>query len=195
MLGGIAQAEVSDQLKDLDGSPSNNHKIPANWKSYAPNQFGSFTGANNNPSIYQLYGQQQEGSQRLKKNSGQTGNYGGNNSNQQSKYPLAGSLVNFNKNKNHNKQKNSNRNNQNHGLADFSGWNQMSKKLRSEPQAAASNNQFMLRPLPKNKLARDERLHHKGSINRARQPQLALDMRPPPPIKPKTHQLRLKKVL
>jgi hypothetical protein len=192
MLGGIAQAEVSDQLKDLDGSPSNNHKIPANWKSYAPNQFGSFTGANS-PSMYQGYGQQQENSPRLKKNSGQTSNYG--NSNQQSKYPLVGSLVNFNKNKSHNKQKNSNKNNQNYGLPDYSGWNQMSKKLRSEPQAAASSNQFMLRPLPKNKLARDERLHHKGAINRARQPQLSTDMRPPPPIKPKTHQLRLKKVL
>lgn len=194
MLGGIAQAEVNDQLKDLDDSPSQGNKFPANWKSYSQNQFGSFT---SNAPIYQVYGQQ-ENSQRSKKNSGKTGNHGTNN--QQSKFPLVGSLTNNNKGKSQSsgsKQKNSNtgnRNSQNFALSDFNGWNQMNKKQRSEPQQSASNSHFVLRPVLKNKHARDERLHQKGSINRVRQPQLATEMRPPPAVKPKTH-IRVTKVL
>lgn len=197
MLGGIAQAEVNDQLKDLDESPSSNshQKFPANWKNFSPSQFGSFTSNN----MYQVYGQQNENGQRQKKNSGQTGNYGTSSSQQQSKYPLVGSLLNYNKgkNQNSNKQKNSNsanKNNQNYGLSDFSGWNQMNKKQRSEPQTASSNSHFVLRPVMKNKHASEMRPAPKGPINRLRHPQLSTDMRPPPPIKPKSH-LLIKKVI
>lgn len=229
MLGGIAQAEVNDQLKDLDESASQNHKFPSNWKSYAPNQMGSYT---SHSPVYQVFGQENS-PQRHKKNSGQSGNHGNNNhhqqltqhlnqqmnqqqNQQQQKFPLVGSLVNYNKGKNQNqnqngsnKQRNSHNNNQNQnshrnnhksndfqnfGIQDYSGWNQVNKKQRSEPQAASSNSQIVLRPVLKNKQARDERLHMKGSINRIRAPQLSVEMRPPPPIMPKTH-LRLTKVL
>ena len=63
----------------------------------------------------------------------------------------------------------------------------MNKKQRTEPQNSSSNSHYVLRPVSKNKNARDEQLHQKGSINRARQPQLSTDMRPPPPIKQKAH--------
>jgi hypothetical protein len=183
MLGGIAQAEVNDQLKDLDESPSNNHKVPANWKAFSPSSYSSGS------PVYQVYGQQ-ENSQRTKKKAGQTGNHG-QSSSQQMKFPLVGSLANFNKNKNGNSKQKS----KNSQSFDFSAWNQMNKKQRAEPQASSSNNQFVIRPFVKNKQARDEWLHQKGSINRARQPQLSTDMRPPPPIKQKAAPLRLKKVL
>lgn len=193
MLGGIAQAEVDDQLKDLDDSPSSNQKFPSNWKSFSPSQLGSYT---SNAPIYQVYQGQQEHNQRQKKNSMQTGNYGANN--QQSKYPLVGTLMNFNKGKSQsNSKKNSNsanRNNQNFAISDFSGWNQMSKKQRTEPQTSPSNSHYVLRPVLKNKHGRDEQLHHKGSISRARQPQLSTDMRPPPPIKQQAV-VRLSKVI
>lgn len=201
MLGGIAQAEVNDQLKDLDESPSNSQKFPANWKSFSPNQLGSYT---SNAPVYQVYGANENNNQRQKKNSGQTGNHG-NNNNQQSKYPLVGSMVNnYNKaknqnnNSNNNRKKNSNKGNNNNEqtfhLPDFSGWNQMNKKTRTEPQAAPSNSHYVLRPsMMKNKNVRDENMYSKGSINRIRQPMLPTDMRPPPPIKPKAH-LRLMKV-
>lgn len=182
MLGGIAQAEVNDQLKDLDVSPSNSQRLHSNWKNLPSNQFGAYT--SNNP-IYQVYGGQQENGQRQKKNSGQSGNHG--NSQKQSKFPLLGSLVNFNKQKhqNGNKQKNSVKSNQNYAMSDFSGWNQLNKKQRSEPQTSPSNVRYILRQAIRNKNPRDENLHQKGSINRARQPQLATDMRPPPPINQK----------
>lgn len=182
MLGGIAQAEVNDQLKDLDESPSNSQRFATNWKNFSPNQFGAYT--SNNP-IYQVYGGQQENGQRQKKNSAQTGNQG--NSQKQSKFPLVGSLMNFNKAKqqNSNKQKNSIKNNQNYAMSDFSGWNQLNKKQRSEPQTSASNVRYILRPAMKNKNPRDENIFNKGSINRTRQPQLATDMRPPPQINQK----------
>lgn len=188
MLGGIAQAEVNDQLKDLDESSSNSQKYPANWKSFNPNQYGSFT---SNTPVYQVYGQQ-EGNQRDKKNSGQTGNHGSNS--QQSKFPLVGSLTNFNKGKsqNSNKQRNqSSKNNQQ--FTDFSTWNQMNKKQRVEPQASSSNAKFVLRPVMKSKYGQ-ENIQIKGSINRVRQAPLSTDMRPPPPIKPLTR-MRLTKVL
>lgn len=195
MLGGIAQAEVNDQLKDLDeSSSSHNSKFPANWKSFSPSQLGSFT--SHNP-VYQVFNQHESSNGRQKKNSGHTGNHGSNQQ-QHTKFPLVGSLTNLNKGKNQNKQKNSNsghRNSQNYPISDFSGWNQMqNKKQRSEPQPSSSNSQFVLRPMLKSKHARDERLHQKGSINRARQPQLATEMRPPPPI-PQASLIRVKKVL
>lgn len=185
MLGGIAQAEVNDQLKDLDESPSNQHKFPANWKNFNANQFGQFT---SNAPIYPVYGgDQQENGQRQKKNSG------GPSKNQQSKFPLLGSLSNYNKgkaqnnNNNNNKQKNFNSGNKNmQNFADFSNWNQMNKKQRNEPQASSSNSQFVLRPMLKNKHAHDERVPQMGPINRVRTPALSTDMRPPPPLKPKT---------
>lgn len=189
MLGGIAQAEVNDQLKDLDDSPTSNQKFPSNWKSYTPSQLGSYT---SNAPIYQVFGQNDNG-QRQKKNSGQSSS----NNNQQSKYQLAGSLMNFNKGKsqNSNKQKSSSsgqKNIQSYAMPDFSGWNQMNKKQRTE--ASSTNSRYVLRPVAKNKHARDEHLHQKGSINRGRHPQLSTDMRPPPPIKPKAH-LRVTKIL
>jgi hypothetical protein len=206
MLGGIAQAEVNDQLKDLDDSPeTHSNKFPANWKSFSPNQLGAFT---SNSPIYQVYGQQENG-QRQKKNTGQTANHGSSNGNhinkqqQQQKYPLVGSLLNYNKIKNqqNSKQKSGNKKNQqNYSISDYSGWSQSlnnnSKKQRTEPQASASNAQFVLRPVLRNKQARDEqqKLHHKGAINRSRHPQIATEMRPPPALKPKSH-LILKKVV
>lgn len=207
MLGGIAQAEVNDQLKDLDESPSNNnHKFPANWKSFSPNQLGAYT---SNAPVYQVFGAN-ENNQRHKKISGQAGNQGSNNNQQQqqSKFPLVGSMVNnYNKakaqnnnNNSNSRKKNSNKGNNNNEptfhLSDFSGWNQLNKKTRTEPQAASSNSHFVLRPVTKNKNVRDENLYSKGSINRIRQPMPPTDMRPPPPLnlnKPKAH-LRLLKV-
>lgn len=185
MLGGIAQAEVNDQLKDLDDS---NPQQSQKWKSFSPNQFGSYT---SNTPVYQVYGQ--ENNQRAKKNSGQTGNHG---ANSQKQFPLVGSLLNYNKNKNQqNKQKNSsnNKNSQNYRVSDYSEWNQPSKKHRAEPQTSSSNSQYVLRPVIRSKQARDEKFHQKGNINRARQPQLPTEMRPPPPVKPRTT-LILKKV-
>jgi hypothetical protein len=189
MLGGIAQAEVNDQLKDLDDTNAQqNQKFPANWKSYSPNQLGSYT--SNNP-VYQVYGQENSNShnnnnnnQRPKKNSGHSANHG---SNSQKQFPLVGSLLNYNKggkNQN-NKQKshsNSHKNSQNSDfrLSDFSGWNQMNKQ-RTEPQTSSSNSQFVLRPVMRNKQARDEKPRQKNAINR-RQPQLATEMRPPPQV-------------
>lgn len=192
MLGGIAQAEVNDQLKDLDDSPTSNQKFPSNWKSYSPNQLGSYT---SNAPVYQVFGQNENG-QRPKKNSGQSGNQGS--SSQHSKYPLIGSPMNFNKVKNqnnNNKQKNSNsgqKNSQSYSMPDFNGWNQMNKKQRTE--ASSTSSRYVLRPVLKKKNARDESLHQKGLINRGRHPQLSTDMRPPPPIKQKTH-LRVTKLL
>lgn len=185
MLGGIAQAEVNDQLKDLDDS---NPQQSQKWKSYSPNQFGSYT--SNNP-VYQVYGQ--ENHHRGKKSPGQTGNHG---LNSQKQFPLVGSLLNYNKNNKNqqNKQKNSNSNtksSQNYRLSDFSEWNQSSKKHRAEPQTSSSNSQFVLRPVMRNKQANDEKFHQKGTINRARQPQLTTEMRPP--LKPRTKMI-LKKV-
>lgn len=205
MLGGIAQAEVNDQLKDLDES-SYSQKFPSNWKSFSPSPMvGAY--ASQEP-IYQVYGQQSlsdsQNSKRKKKNSGQTGNHGLNQE-QQSKFPLVGSLVNYTNNKskggNRNKQKKSNsaQKNNNFGI-ESSGWNQqMNKKQRSEQQQQASirnsqqQSRMVLRPvLMKNKQARDEHLHKTvPSLNRIRMP--PQEMRPPPQIKPKTH-LILKKV-
>lgn len=198
MLGGIAQAEVNDQLKDLDESSSStqHQKFPSNWKSFSPNQLGSFT---SHAPIYQVFNQQDNNQQRHKKNSGHSGNHGSNNQQQhQAKFPLVGSLTNLNKGKSHNKPRNPNSNHkniQNYPIADFSGWNQMNKKQRSEPQPSPSNSHFVLRPMPKNKNTRDERLHQKGSINRIRQPQLETHMRPPPPVIQQQTHIRVKKVL
>lgn len=196
MLGGIAQAEVNDQLKDLDDSNAQqNQKFPANWKSYSSNQFGSYT--SNNP-VYQVFGQENS-QQRPKKNSGQTGNHG---ANSQKQFPLVRSLLNYNKSKSqhNNKQKNSNNGNKNSQnsdfrVSDFNNWNQMNKKQRTEPQASSSNSHFVLRPHMRNKQARDEKVHQKGSIIRTRQPQLATEMQPPPHVKQQRPQLFMKKVI
>lgn len=186
MLGGIAQAEVNDQLKDLDESAS---QTPGTkWKGVSPS-FGN----NNNP-IYQVFGQQQQqqhngdfAPSRPKKN-----NKNVNNLSQQQKqnFPLMGSLLNLNKLKNAanaNKQRNNNIN-QNNNLknslmVDYSNWNnQMNKKQRSELQGAPSNQQnvFVLRAVNgKNKHARDDRKNPPASISRVREP--ARNLSPPPP--------------
>lgn len=189
MLGGIAQAEVNDQLKDLDDSSSSNQKYPTSWKAYSPSQLGSYT---SNTPTYQVFGQN-DNSQRQKKNSAQSGSHG----NQQTKYTHAGSLTSFNKGKNQssNKNKNTNsgqKNSQSFAISDFNGWNQMNKKLRTE--ASSTNSRFVIRPVNKNKHSRDEHLHQKSSINRGRYQKLSTDMRPPPPLKQKTH-LRVTKLL
>lgn len=189
MLGGIAQAEVNDQLKDLDDGQSS-HANPSKWKGLQP--VGSFT--SNNP-IYQVYNQQQQQHQQTfdfpqtkpKKN------VKNNNQNQQQNkqnFPLMGSLLSLNKlknaspaNSNTNKQRN-NFNNQlkNSLLQDFSNWSQMNKKQRSEQQSQSSNqsNVFVLRPIAvKNKHARDDRKPPPPSnIARLREP--SRDMKPPP---------------
>lgn len=185
MLGGIAQAEVNDQLKDLDEQPSNQRYPPSSWKSFSAHSnplLGSYTA---NAPVYQVYGNQEntdnenvrENSPKpKKKNSGNNGS----NKNQQNKFPLVGTLMNYNKNKansnhnnnnNNNKHRNSNGNNNGHksnqnvGFNDnnnFNGWNQMNKKQRSGQQQAASSNQqtksvhpsganyMVLRPVKKN---------------------------------------------
>lgn len=90
MLGGIAQAEVNDQLKDLDEGSAN--KIPPNWKAFQP--VGSFT--SNNP-VYQVYGQhQQKGNDQSSQKDRPKKNLNSGSSKQQSKYPLVGQLLNLN---------------------------------------------------------------------------------------------------
>lgn len=183
MLGGIAQAEVNDQIKDLDESSS--QKLTNGWKALSP--VGSFT--SNNP-IYQVYGQQknnENSSQKPKKNQNQNQNSNKqvNHHQQQNKFPLVGTLVNFNKIKN--SQQNKQRNNNNNPIKsainvnDYSNWNQINKKQRTEPQTSSSNqNVFVIRPMLRNKHARDDR---KATITRLKEP--ARDMRPPPPLKAK----------
>ncbi|KAG5680784.1 hypothetical protein PVAND_010270 [Polypedilum vanderplanki] len=172
MLGGIAQAEVNDQLKDLDESSS--QKVTNSWKGFSP--LGSFT--SNNP-IYQVYGQQQQQhqsqknentSQKQKKNNSNKNN--NNNGNKQAQFPLVGTLVNFNKMKGNNKQRNV-KNTIN--IQDYSNWSQVNKKQRTEIQPAQSQNVFVLRPMIRNKQARDDR---KNLAPRLREP--ARDMKPPP---------------
>jgi hypothetical protein len=190
MLGGIAQAEVNDQLKDLDDS---NPQQGQKWKSYSPNQFGSYT---SNTPVYQVYGQ--DNNQRSKKNSGQTGNRG--TSSSQKQFPLVSSLLSYNKNKNQsNKQKSPTKSSQNssYRVSDYSEWSQPSKKHKNEPQTSSSNSNshYVLRPVMRNKQAREENFHPKGKINRVRQPQLPTEMRPPPLNKQRTSTLIVKKVV
>lgn len=189
MLGGIAQAEVNDQVRDLDESSS--QKFNSNWKAFSP--VGSFTA--NNP-IYQVYGQQQQ--QKANENPPQKPKKNQSNSNKQqqqqqyqNKFPLVGTLMNLNKAKQsqqQNKQRNTNSNNNNNqqqhhiknaiNIHDYSNWNQINKKQRIEPQTAQSQNVFVVRPMIRNKHARDD---NKPTITRFREP--ARDMRPPPPLK------------
>lgn len=186
MLGGIAQAEVNDQVRDLDESSS--QKFNSNWKAFSP--VGSFTA--NNP-IYQVYGQQQKSNenspQKPKKKQQQQQQQQSQQQQYSNKFPLVGTLMNLNKPKQtqqQNKQRNSNNNNQHHqiknaiNIHDYSNWNQINKKQRIEPQAAQSQNVFVVRPIIRNKHARDD---NKPTITRFREP--ARDMRPPPPLKPK----------
>lgn len=187
MLGGIAQAEVNDQLKDLDESAS---QTPGTkWKGVS----SSFGSGNSNP-IYQVYGQQQNSDftpSRQKKNPKNSNN--ANQQQQKQNFPLMGSLLNLNKLKNAanaNKQRlNNNHNNnvKNSLMTDFSNWsNQMNKKQRSEMQGASSNQQnvFVLRAVNgKNKHARDDR-KNLPSISRVREPARSLSP-PPPQFRPK----------
>lgn len=184
MLGGIAQAEVNDQLKDLDDSNTQN---ALKWKSYSPNQFGAYS---SNSPVYKVFGQGPENSQRSKKNSGQTGNHGSNSQ----KFPLVESLLNYNKNKQSSKQKNARNSNKNSQISNYSEWSQTSKKQRVEPQTSSSNSHYVLRPVLRNKQALEENFHLKGNINRVRKPQLPTEMRPPPLNKQRTPTLILKKV-
>lgn len=219
MLGGIAQAEVNDQLKDLDEQPNNNQRYPpANWKSFSTHSnplLGSYTA---NAPVYQVYGNQEnsgkenvrENSHKPKKNSGSNGN----NKKQQNKFPLPGTLLNYNKNKgnsNSNKHRNSNGNNHGHksnqklGFNDninYNGLNQLNKKQRSGQQSPSSNQQskvhpsganyMVLRPVKKNnKHTRDEKINSKPSIN-SRVQQSLTELRPPPQIK---NHLRVTKVI
>lgn len=219
MLGGIAQAEVNDQLKDLDDQPNNNQRYPpANWKSSSTHNnplLGSYTA---HTPVYQVYGNQEnsgkekvrENSHKPKKNSGSNGN----NKNQQNKFPLAGTLLNYNKNKgnsNNNKHRNSNGNNNGHksnqklGLNDninYNEWNQMNNKQRSGQQSPSTNQQpkvhpsganyMVLRPVKKNKKhTRDEKINTKPSSN-SRVQQSLTELRPPPQIK---NHLRVTKVI
>ncbi|CAG9805118.1 unnamed protein product [Chironomus riparius] len=206
MLGGLAQAEVNDQVRDLDESSS--QKFNSNWKAFSP--VGSFT--SNNP-IYQVYGQQQQQQQKANENQQQKPKKNQSNSNKQQqqqqqqqqsqqqqyqhKFPLVGTLMNLNKSKQNqqqnqqqNKQRNNNNNNNNNNqhhqiknainIHDYSNWNQINKKQRIEPQPAQSQNVFVVRPMIRNKHARDD---NKPTITRFREP--ARDMRPPPPLKSK----------
>jgi hypothetical protein len=196
MLGGIAQAEVNDQLKDLDESPS--QKVTNNWKGFSP--LGSFPSNNNNNNpVYQVFGQQQQQQQQhhqqqlqqLHKNENslqkqKKNNANGNgNGNKQSKFPLVGQLVNYNKMKGAgNKQRNV-KNAIN--IQDYSNWsNQANKKQRTEIQPAQSPNVFVVRPMMRNKQARNDRKSPPPLPPRLREP--ARDMKPPPmkqkPVKP-----------
>lgn len=175
MLGGIAQAEVNDRSKDGEDS-QNSLKYPQDWKAYS---FGSQPSAD---TAYPNY-DQVEPTQRPKKNLSQG------EPQQKPKYPQM-SQNNNNKAK-QNKPKPNGVKNQQH-FVDFSGWTNKNKKL--EPQGSSVANTYVLRPISKNKHARDESLKihsHKGAMIRPR-PNLSTDMRPPP-----QHQqrLRLLKVL
>lgn len=183
MLGGIAQAEVNDQIKDLDESSA--QKFANNWKAFSP--VGSFT--SNNP-IYQVYGHQKGNENAAQKQPKKTqSNSNKQQQQQQNRFPLVGTLVNFQKMKNgqQNKQKSNSNNNSNNNsiksainIHDYSNWNQINKKQRSEPQVSSSQNVFVIRPAIRNKQARDDR---KASLNRLREP--SREIRPPPPLKPK----------
>jgi hypothetical protein len=190
MLGGIAQAEVNDQVKDLDSSSSNQQqfKFPNNWKipmNQLQSQFGSSP-----TSMYPVFGQQnsQHDNRRQKKNNSNNNN---NNNNQENmKFPLLSQLQNYN-NKNHKKQQ---KNHRNQGITDYSSWN-TNKKHRSEPQVAASNhNKIYLRPVMRSK-SRDEKLLPKLPVPRIRQLTPSTEMRPPPVVKPPKAHVVVKKLV
>lgn len=175
MLGGIAQAEVNDRNKDGDDN-QNSPKYPQDWKAYS---FGSQPSAD---TVYPNY-DQAEPTQRPKKNLNQ-----GELQQKPKQHPQMSQNNNNNKAK-QNKPKAPK--NQQH-FVDFSGWTNKNKKL--EPQGSSVVNSYVLRPISKNKHARDESLKihsHKGPMIRPR-PNLSTDMRPPPPL---PQRLRLVKVL
>lgn len=187
MLGGIAQAEVNEQNKDGEET-QNVPKYPQDWKAYS---FGSQPSAD---TAYPSYDQAEQ-NPRPKKNLSQ--------GEPQQKVKHSSMPQNNNNNKgNHykqqqqqqptqNKPKPSGGKNQQH-FVDFSGWTNKNKKL--EPQGSSLANTYVLRPITKNKHARDEsmKIHsHKGAIIRHR-PNLSTDMRPPPPL---AQRLRVVKVL
>lgn len=188
MLGGIAQAEVNDQIKDLDSSSSNHQnqqfKFPNNWKIPA-SQLAQF----NSPSHqYPVYGQNQQQNQfdNRKQKKKQNNNYQEN-----SQFPLLSQLQNYN-NKNHHHQKKQ-KTHRNPGLTDYSSWN-TNKKHRSEPQVASSNHQkIFIRPVMRSK-SRNEKLLPKLPVPRIRQLTPATEMKPPPIVKPPKAHLVVKKV-
>lgn len=177
MLGGIAQAEVNDRSKDGDDNQSS-QKYPQDWKAYS---FGTQPAA----TVYPNY-DQAEPTQRPKKSFNQG------EAQQKPKYPqmAQNSKGNQMKQQTQNKPKTNGKNQQH--FVDFSGWTNKNKKL--EPQGSSLANTYVLRPISKNKHARDESLKihsHKGAIIRPR-PNLSTDMRPPPQL---PQRLRVVKVL
>lgn len=191
MLGGMAQAQVNDQLKDLDGSSTNNNfKFPNNWK-FPSSQFANFNQQQQQQSsIYPVYGspgQQPYDNRRQKKPQKK-------NVQSDHDYPLLSQLQaysnnfnNGNNNNQNNKKKSQSQKNQRHPtLSDYSSWNS-NKKHRNEQQYAASNqNKIFLRPMMKNKHSRDEQMLTKVRLPRIQQTAPATEMRPPPPAKVKT---------
>lgn len=111
MLGGVAQAQVNDQLKDFDETPSK-----SNWKSFNPNKhfsddpqnyptFGNpvASGTSHSETFSTLFNN--NNSQRKKKNAaGQTGNYM--NQPQKNQFPLLNQLVNNVRSTRNNNQEN-----------------------------------------------------------------------------------------
>lgn len=222
MLGGIAQAEVNDQLKDLNEQPNNKKYPPSSWKSFTAHSnplLGSYTA---NAPVYKVYGNQESsGNENVRENSPKPKKNSGNNGSKspQNKFPLVGTLMNYNKNKansknnnnNNNKHRNSNGNNNGHKSnknlrlndMNINGWNQLNKKQRSGQQAASSNQQskihpsgvnyMVLKPVKKNnKQVRDEKINNKVQSSNSRVQQSLTELRPPPH---KKNHLRVTKVI
>ncbi|CRK97198.1 CLUMA_CG010595, isoform A [Clunio marinus] len=173
MLGGIAQAEVNDQLEE---SATHNEKFPSEWNTFSPDeQLETYSFKSPVIQIYNQHDKQQRGNKSFRKAP---------NKNNQSPPDF---------NKNRNKMKNIKGSHQNFESSDSSGWqNRKNKKQRLE--ASSLNSRYALRPAMNNKQASNQRNHLNASKTRSRQPQLVTELRPPPQIIPKTH-FRLKKVL
>lgn len=199
MLGGMAQAQVNDQIKDLDGSSTNNNnfKFPNNWKFPSNSPFANF----NSPTpVYPIFGSQGQSPQVHYDNRRQK-KPPKNNNNNEHEFPLLSQLStynNHNQNHNHNYQsskKKAKNNQRNPGLSDYSAWNS-NKKHRVESQFSASNqNKIFLRPMMKNKHSRDEKLLTQVRIPRIRHVTPSTEMRPPPVVKPPKAHILLKKVV
>lgn len=183
----MAQAQVNDQLKDLDGSPSNNNfKFPNNWK-FPTNSFANF---NNQPTpIYPVFGSQGQQQQPHHDNRRQK-KPPKNNVVSDHDFPLLSQLSNYNNGK---KPK------RNPGLVDYSSWNTNSnKKHRVESQqfSASNQNKIFIRPVMKNKHSRDEQMMTKQRLPRLRHATPSTEMRPPPPAMVNTpNHIVLKKVV
>jgi hypothetical protein len=207
MLGGIAQAQVNDQLRDLDEKPKNQQsQIPKSWtQSFPPNSYqtsgllGSYT---NNVPMYQVKNNKNNNNnqfaessndfadsylpQRHKKNTKQQKPKTQNNNMQ---YPLVNSLTNFKMPKPSNqvtKLKSSFGN-----FNDFSskaniddGWGEsMPKKEKTIPMKPITfynpKTGNYLRPVGmKNKNAPDRKFKSLPAVKTAKTP--ATELRPPP---------------